>query len=57
MADVDRLEAFDPTKVDYIAKTITLLTSGMLDVPLIGFCGAPFTICVLPHRRGADEEL
>ena len=24
MADVDKLEAFDPTKVDYIAKTITL---------------------------------
>ncbi len=44
MADVDKLETFDPTKVDYIAKTITLLTSGMLDVPLIGFCGAPFTI-------------
>ena len=44
MADIDKLEAFDPTKVDYIAKTITLLTSGMLDVPLIGFCGAPFTI-------------
>ena len=30
MADIDKLEAFDPTKVDYIAKTITLLTSGML---------------------------
>ena len=26
MADIDKLEAFDPTKVDYIAKTITLLT-------------------------------
>ena len=44
MADVDKLATFDPTKVDYIGKTITLLTSGMLDVPLIGFCGAPFTI-------------
>ena len=44
MADVDKLDTFDPTKVDYIGKTITLLTSGMLDVPLIGFCGAPFTI-------------
>ena len=44
MADVDTLDTFDPTKVDYIGKTIRLLTSGMLDVPLIGFCGAPFTI-------------
>ncbi|MDU6914149.1 MAG: uroporphyrinogen decarboxylase [Veillonella sp.] len=44
MADVEALDSFDPTKVEYIGKTITLLTSGMLDVPLIGFCGAPFTI-------------
>lgn len=44
MADVDALDSFDPTKVEYIGKTITLLTSGILDVPLIGFCGAPFTI-------------
>ncbi|ETS92829.1 uroporphyrinogen decarboxylase [Veillonella sp. AS16] len=44
MADVERLAPFDPAKVDYIAKTIRLLTTGMLDVPLIGFCGAPFTI-------------
>lgn len=37
MADVEALDSFDPTKVEYIGKTITLLTSGMLDVPLIGF--------------------
>ncbi|WP_251424042.1 uroporphyrinogen decarboxylase [Veillonella agrestimuris] len=42
--DVERLQPFDPSKVDYIAKTISLLTTEVLDVPLIGFCGAPFTI-------------
>ena len=42
--DIERLHQFDPTKVDYIAKTIELLTKEVLDVPLIGFCGAPFTI-------------
>ena len=43
-ADVAKMAPFDPTKVDYIAKTIELLTGGMLEVPLIGFGGAPFTI-------------
>ena len=42
--DIERLHAFDATKVEYIAKTIELLTTEVLDVPLIGFCGAPFTI-------------
>lgn len=42
--DVEKLHDFDPTKVEYISETIRLLTAGMLDVPLIGFCGAPFTI-------------
>ena len=57
MADVDKLETFDPTKVDYIAKTITLLTSGMLDVPLIGFVVATVYDCILPYRRGPNEKL
>ncbi|MCI5709372.1 uroporphyrinogen decarboxylase [Veillonella caviae] len=44
LSDVERLHAFDPTKVEYIAKTIQLLTTEVLKVPLIGFCGAPFTV-------------
>lgn len=42
--DVERLQPFDADKVSYIADTIRILTSGMLDVPLIGFAGAPFTL-------------
>ena len=57
MADVDTLDTFDPTKVDYIGKTIRLLTSGMLDVPLIGFCWRTIYDCVLPYRRGTNKEL
>ena len=34
--DIERLYAFDATKVEYIAKTIELLTTEVLDVPLIG---------------------
>lgn len=43
-SDLARIGQFDPSQVDYIAKTIQLLTRDMLDVPLIGFGGAPFTI-------------
>ncbi len=42
--DVEQLHPFDPTKVSYIGDTIKLLTTEVLDVPLIGFGGAPFTI-------------
>ena len=43
-ADLDQIGTFDGSKVSYIADTIKLLTSEVLDVPLIGFCGGPFTI-------------
>jgi uroporphyrinogen decarboxylase len=41
--DIDRLAPFDPMRVGYLAKTIAILRSE-LDVPLIGFSGAPFTL-------------
>jgi uroporphyrinogen decarboxylase len=42
--DVDRLGTFDPEDgVPYVTETIRLLREG-LDVPLIGFGGAPFTL-------------
>ena len=37
MEDIEQLYAFDATKVEYISKTIELLTTEVLDVPLIGF--------------------
>lgn len=43
-ADLDQIGTFDGSKVSYIADTIKLLSSEVLDVPLIGFCGGPFTI-------------
>ena len=41
--DIATLRAFDPTQIDYLAKTIKILR-GELSVPLIGFSGAPFTL-------------
>ena len=43
-ADVDKIHDFDVTKLEHISDTIKLLTKEILQVPLIGFCGAPFTI-------------
>lgn len=44
-ADVDRLTPFDPRlTMPYIMEQIRLLTS-RLEVPLLGFVGAPFTLC------------
>jgi uroporphyrinogen decarboxylase len=43
-ADLDRLPRFDPeAHTPYVQATVRQL-SGELDVPLIGFAGAPFTV-------------
>src|SRR5690606_21593686 len=43
--DVERLGTIDPVEdVPYVLETIRLLTKEQLNVPLIGFSGAPFTL-------------
>jgi uroporphyrinogen decarboxylase len=42
-ADIDSLKQFAPEKIDYLQETIRILRS-RLQVPLIGFSGAPFTL-------------
>ncbi|MDK6863545.1 uroporphyrinogen decarboxylase [Nosocomiicoccus ampullae] len=43
--DVEALGELDPTKdLDYTVKAIDILVNEKLNVPLIGFCGAPFTV-------------
>src|SRR5690606_24007329 len=44
-ADVDRLRPYDPrVELDFILEQIRLLVR-RLDVPVLGFVGAPFTLC------------
>jgi uroporphyrinogen decarboxylase len=55
-ADVDRLAVPDPAALSFVYETIRRVTDGLpaaakesgvadvTDVPLIGFCGAPFTV-------------
>lgn len=56
MADVERLRVPEPSAFSYVYETITRVVEGLpaaaktanvagvTDVPLIGFCGAPFTV-------------
>ena len=43
VADIKKLEPFEPENVAYLAETIKILRSE-LQVPLIGFSAAPFTL-------------
>ncbi|MEX2570486.1 MAG: uroporphyrinogen decarboxylase [Gemmatimonadota bacterium] len=58
-ADVDRLKPYDPrVEMDFILDQITLLAE-RLDVPVLGFVGAPFTLCSYlisgPGSRNQEE--
>lgn len=58
-ADVDRLQAYDPrVAMDYILEQIRYLTQ-RIDVPVLGFVGAPFTLCSYlisgPGSRNQEE--
>jgi uroporphyrinogen decarboxylase len=56
-ADVDRMTAFDPrTELDYNLDQIRLLVK-RLDVPVLGFVGAPFTLCSYLIAGGRSRDL
>ena len=55
-ADLARLRALDPSSdTPYMLKTIQQLTS-TLDVPLIGFAGAPFTVATYLVEGGPSRH-
>ncbi|WP_082234701.1 uroporphyrinogen decarboxylase [Halobacillus massiliensis] len=56
-ADIDRLGTIDPeSDVSYVMDTIRLLTKEQLDVPLIGFTGAPFTLASYMIEGGPSKN-
>ena len=59
-ADIDRLKPFDPRiELKYTMDQIRLL-KGRIDVPILGFIGAPFTLCsylVRGSRSKHQEEI
>lgn len=56
MADVDRLRPFDPEEgVPFVLDAVRAL-AGELDVPLIGFAGAPFTLASYLVDGGPSKD-
>lgn len=54
--DVERLSQIDPKRdVPYVLDTIKLLTEEKLNVPLIGFTGAPFTLASYMIEGGPSK--
>ena len=55
--DVERLSQIDPKRdVPYVLDTIKLLTEEKLNVPLIGFTGAPFTLASYMIEGGPSKN-
>ncbi|MBP1947310.1 uroporphyrinogen decarboxylase [Virgibacillus litoralis] len=55
--DVERLGAINPkTDVPYVLDTIRLLSEEQLEVPLIGFSGAPFTLASYMIEGGPSKN-
>ncbi|MCG1022431.1 uroporphyrinogen decarboxylase [Sutcliffiella horikoshii] len=57
MQDVEKLGEIHPEEdVPYVLDTIKLLTKEQLDVPLIGFAGAPFTLASYMIEGGPSKN-
>ncbi|WP_338754716.1 uroporphyrinogen decarboxylase [Bacillus sp. FJAT-52991] len=57
LADVEKLGEIDPANdVPYVLETIRLLTEEQLNVPLIGFAGAPFTLASYMIEGGPSKN-
>src|SRR5699024_10712569 len=55
--DVEKLGTIDPERdVPYVLDTIKLLTEEKLNVPLIGFTGAPFTLASYMIEGGPSKN-
>lgn len=57
IADVDKLGELNPEEdIPYILETIKILTKEQLNVPLIGFAGAPFTLASYMIEGGPSKN-
>ncbi|MFD1863302.1 uroporphyrinogen decarboxylase [Planococcus chinensis] len=57
MADIERLGEINPEQdVPFVLETIRILTQEQLNVPLIGFSGAPFTLASYMIEGGPSKS-
>ena len=55
--DVQRVKPFDPQEdLDYVFQAIRLLRGELKGIPLIGFCGAPFTLAAYLIEGGTSRN-
>lgn len=57
LEDVQRLRPVDPeTDLGYVLEAIKILRAELTHTPLIGFCGAPFTVASYIVEGGSSRE-
>ncbi len=57
VADIEKLTAMHPEEdIPFVLETIRILTQEQLDVPLIGFAGAPFTLASYMIEGGPSKN-
>jgi uroporphyrinogen decarboxylase len=57
MDDVKNLRPVNPeTDLGYVMDAIRILRGELIDIPLIGFCGAPFTVASYIIEGGSSRE-
>ena len=57
MEDVNRLRPVDPQiDLGYVLETIRIVRSELKEIPLIGFCGAPFTVASYIVEGGPSRD-
>jgi len=55
--DVDRLEHVDPRALNFVYEAIKIARRALKpDIPLIGFCGAPFTVASYLIEGGSSKN-
>lgn len=54
---IERLTARPVSHLDFVFETVRLVRKSLPEVPLIGFCGGPFTVASYFIEGGASKEL
>ena len=55
--DINNLNHFDPSDLDYVYKAVTNIKNSLpADIPLIGFCGSPWTLAAYSIEGRSSKD-